>query len=318
MVQDPLSAIGARIEARLHAQSARFKSIEETVRAQVEANPPAEFTLLPDGTKQFGYAPVYAEAAEKAAVQEQDTAPEESIGYSFTAAAQDAVKAQFMTLSPSASWDAKPLTNAEPAALPDDLAAPAPAQIAVASPLPVLIAPTASVDVTPVWATQSSSSTTASAPAAAPTTAPAPTPSTVNTAAAATTANSAPTVATAPTPTTSPAPASSAIANANANVANASANAGNAGFVMLADGTKQFGYAPTGPVVNLVRNLTPPVPANFGPGATFRIHGLPNSTPMTVTRGGDGVVFAMYTDSEGTREMAFMPNQLDLVTASPT
>lgn len=60
---------------------------------------------------------------------------------------------------------------------------------------------------------------------------------------------------------------------------------------------------------------TPPVPAEFGVGATFgRFAG---DTPMTVTRLGDGVVFAMYTDSEGTREVAFHPTQLSLITAAP-
>jgi hypothetical protein len=60
---------------------------------------------------------------------------------------------------------------------------------------------------------------------------------------------------------------------------------------------------------------TPPVPAEFGVGAVFgRFAG---DTPMTVTRLGDGVVFAMYTDSEGTREVAFHPTQLSLITAAP-
>lgn len=317
MVQDPLSAIGARLEARLNLQSARFKSIEETVRARIEANPPAEFTLLPDGTKQFGYAPVYAEAVHQDTVPVEDTAPEESIGYTFTAAAQDEVKAQFMTLAPSSHWDANGLSNAEPAALPADFSAPVPAQIAQTGALPVLMVPAAPVDPTPVWATSTASDAAPSAPAAAPVAAsPAATNGATTAPAIANPAHAVSTAANVSTTATNAAAAASAnAANLNTSAANAS---GNAGFVMLADGTKQFGFAPTGPVVNLVRNLTPPVPSNFGPGATFRIHGLPNSTPMTVTRGGDGVVFAMYTDSEGTREMAFMPNQLDLVTASPT
>ncbi|MCC6243847.1 MAG: hypothetical protein IT353_13470 [Gemmatimonadaceae bacterium] len=63
--------------------------------------------------------------------------------------------------------------------------------------------------------------------------------------------------------------------------------------------------------------VMPPVPSNFGVGATFRRQGVPYDAPMTVTRIGDGVVFASYTDSEGTREVAFVPDQLDLVTPSP-
>lgn len=66
-----------------------------------------------------------------------------------------------------------------------------------------------------------------------------------------------------------------------------------------------------------IPNWTPPVPVEFGVGATFHIKGLNYGPPMTVTRTGDGVVFAMYTDSEGTREVAFHPNQLDLFTAAP-
>lgn len=70
------------------------------------------------------------------------------------------------------------------------------------------------------------------------------------------------------------------------------------------------------PVV-LPPNYTPAVPAEFYPGATFVPRGLTGSTPMTVTRTGDGVVFAVWTDAEGSREVAFHPNQLDLVTAAP-
>lgn len=62
---------------------------------------------------------------------------------------------------------------------------------------------------------------------------------------------------------------------------------------------------------------TPPVPASFGVGATFRRAGVMADPLMTVNRIGDGVVFATYTDSEGTREVAFHPDQLDLVTAAP-
>jgi len=74
--------------------------------------------------------------------------------------------------------------------------------------------------------------------------------------------------------------------------------------------------ADVAPVV-LPPNYTPAVPAEFYPGATFVPRGLTGSTPMTVTRTGDGVVFAVWTDAEGSREVAFHPNQLDLVTAAP-
>ncbi|MEP6781416.1 MAG: hypothetical protein ABJC26_16075 [Gemmatimonadaceae bacterium] len=88
-------------------------------------------------------------------------------------------------------------------------------------------------------------------------------------------------------------------------------------FIMLPDGTKQFGNAPTGPLVNVVPNKQPPVPTDFGPGATFRIKGMPTGAPMTVTRIGEGVLFAQYTDDQGTRDMPFIPGQLDLVSAAP-
>ncbi len=69
--------------------------------------------------------------------------------------------------------------------------------------------------------------------------------------------------------------------------------------------------------VVLPPNYTPAVPPEFYPGATFVPRGLSGEPPMTVTRLGDGVVFAVWTDAEGSREMAFHPNQLDLVTPAP-
>ncbi|MEP6763260.1 MAG: hypothetical protein ABJB66_03065 [Gemmatimonadaceae bacterium] len=88
-------------------------------------------------------------------------------------------------------------------------------------------------------------------------------------------------------------------------------------FVLLPDGSKQFGYAPTGPVVNIVPNKQPAVPTAFGVGATFRIKGISFGPPMTVLRVGDGIVTAQYTDELGTREVPFIPGQLDLVTPAP-
>lgn len=90
-------------------------------------------------------------------------------------------------------------------------------------------------------------------------------------------------------------------------------------FVLLSDGTKQFGYAPSGATnINLIPNVTPPVPPEFGVGATFRRQGAVADAPMTVTRIGDGVVFANFTDHDGvTRDMAFHPDQLRLLTAAP-
>ncbi len=74
---------------------------------------------------------------------------------------------------------------------------------------------------------------------------------------------------------------------------------------------------PPPPAVSVAPNVTPPVPAAFGVGATVCIPGITPATPMTVTRVGDGVVFANYTDDEGTREMPFMWKQLVLATPAP-
>lgn len=106
--------------------------------------------------------------------------------------------------------------------------------------------------------------------------------------------------------------ASESVAPVAAHIASTDTGADSASTVASA------GSAATPPVrayTPPVPAYTPPVPAEFGVGAVFgRFAG---DTPMTVTRLGDGVVFAMYTDSEGTREVAFHPTQLSLITAAP-
>ena len=88
------------------------------------------------------------------------------------------------------------------------------------------------------------------------------------------------------------------------------------GAIRLPDGTLQFGYAPTGGVSHAPAVQTP-VPAEFGVGATFRREGVAD-VPMTVTNVGDGVITANFTFPDGTsRQMAFVPDQLDLVTHAP-
>ena len=90
------------------------------------------------------------------------------------------------------------------------------------------------------------------------------------------------------------------------------------GSIILPDGTKQFPYAPTGGDGHTEAGYTPPNGPEWGAGATFRRRGIPSDRAMTVTRGGDGVVFAMFIDEEGTeREFAFDPDQLDLITPAP-
>ena len=93
-----------------------------------------------------------------------------------------------------------------------------------------------------------------------------------------------------------------------------------AGAIRLPDGTLQFAYTPAGGVVNRPPSVQAPVTADFGVGATFRIKGVLFGLPMTVTRVGNGVVFAAptFANADGRSEMAFIPNQLDLVTPAPT
>lgn len=92
-----------------------------------------------------------------------------------------------------------------------------------------------------------------------------------------------------------------------------------AGAIRLPDGTLQFGYAPTGGPIDRPPVVQPPVPAEFGVGATFRRKGVIGDVPMTVLRVGDGVLMATVTfvTDDGRREMAFIPDQLDLVTRAP-
>jgi len=86
---------------------------------------------------------------------------------------------------------------------------------------------------------------------------------------------------------------------------------------MLADGTKQFGYAPTGGLINRVPNFTPPTPPEFGVGAMVRRLGVQSDAPMTVTHADGSFVRATVTDSTGTHIFEFPFNQFELITRAP-
>ncbi|MEO7996763.1 MAG: hypothetical protein ABI852_04920 [Gemmatimonadaceae bacterium] len=309
MAQDLLRAIGSRLEAQLNARETRLKSIEDAVKARVSVNPPTPFSLLPDGTKQFGYTPmvdstaitseVDADAAEAAAQTEDISDPGASFAALISATAQLFTEtAADNQASPAASATDESMvitpSNQNPVTMADS---PAEADEPMVAQL-----------LTPTVSTTTAGAATTSAP------------TTVAAVAAAAPAVEAPVVASVAAPgTTAATSASVASATEAAPVSAKVAASVSSGFVMLADGTKQFGYAPTGGTagVNAPAAKTPPVPADFGAGATIKRKGVAMDTPMTVTRIGDGVIFANFTDSEGTREMAFYPNQMDLLSAAP-
>jgi hypothetical protein len=378
MAQNLLAALGARIEAQLNAKDARAKTIEDAVKAQVSANPPAPFTLLADGTKQFGYAPttdttITADSSGKqsdsmkidvGATFRRKGMPSDipmpvtrvHAGVVFTAftdsegshemafprnqiemvrKAPASVEAE-NTSDPIAPFAA--LMNAaaqifngtvvetKTASAEAEIASTGTIAAAAAAPTsemlsvgqtpenPILMTgsaetvdPPIAVTIAAPAASERAASSTTAVPATAATAA-ASAAAAATTAATATTASSATEASTAASKIAAPAAAPAATTGPNAT----------ASFVMLSDGTKQFGYAPTGGVSGYVPPAkTPPVPTEYGVGATIRRKGSFSDTPITVTRVGDGVVFANFTDSEGTREMAFYPNQMDLMSAAP-
>lgn len=341
MSQDLLSAIGARLEAQLNARDTRVRSIEDSVKAAVSANPPAPFTLLPDGTKQFGYAPAAPQADVQPAVPTAAQAENVSDAAAPIAALLSAT-ARIFTANASSSAST---TAAEPKALQpivapavDTAAAEEPAAPVVFSAVnsfmeavfakpAVLTAPmaepsfttasTVSASATSAAADKSTGADVASANSATASSGAASSVAASSVAAeVATTSNAA---ITSMLSTTASATATSATLASVATAATVtSPTTVTLGYSMLADGTKQFGFAPSGGLVNTGGvNKTPPVPTDFGVGATMRRRGVMSDKPITVTRVGDGVVFANFTDEQGTREMPFYPNQMDLLTAAP-
>lgn len=269
MAQDLLAAIGARIEAQLNARDARSRTLEDALKARVSANPPAPFTLLLDGTQQFGYAPNVDERIDTplnttpavredfgggtVSVQTQPTPAEISAAIAPFAAILSGA-AQVLTQSAAAPRAATAPSATEPATMsgPAGVQTSAPQSAAVSVPVSVHT----------------------SSPASAP----------VNV----------------------PASPTSVVDNAVA-----------APFVMLADGTKQFGYAPTGGLINRVPNVTPNAPPEFGVGATVRRLGVFSDAPMTVTQTSGGFVRATVTNTTGTHIFEFPFNQFELITRAP-
>jgi len=248
MSQDLLSAIGARLEARLNALDARTISVEDSVKAHVAANPPAPFTL-PDGTKQFAYAPTGGDYTNRPAAFTPAVNADHGVGATFrrhgvgtdapmsvTRVGDGVVFADYTDSEGTREVAFYPnqldLVTKAQAMANTDYVAPATSPQAVAS----AVTPAAFAQVI------------------------------------------------LPPP-----------------------------IVAYATPVQPMDLHPNGTPVA----YTPAVQANYGVGATIRRAGVMGDTPMTVTRVGNGVVFANFTDSEGTREIAFHPNQVDLVTAAP-
>lgn len=330
MAQDLLTAIGTRLEAQLNSRESRLRSIEDSVKAQVSANPPAPFTLLADGTKQFGYAP----AAAVTTTLISDSSPGDASNAKTGAAVPDlpdtteivsdatapiaALLSATARLFTAAAAETKSVEYLPTESSQPTLSAPAAVETAATPPVysnvsafmeAVFAKPAVNVTTAPeapLVATAVAKPETNTTPATNATFEAHVAPS-----AAATTS---PTIAATASATVDATPSAAAMTSA----ARTTIDNAISGYSMLADGTKQFGFAPTGGVVNIAGiNKTPPVPTEFGAGAVMRRKNFMSDTPLTVTRIGDGVVFANFTDESGTREMAFYPNQMDLVTAAP-
>lgn len=368
MAQDIVAGIGARLEARLRAQEARMKTVEETVRTQILAQPPVLFAL-PERSTQFPKEPTRTKGNDWSLAPAAPTTNGFDVGATFRrkgvlsdvpmavtrvengmvyASFNDSEGSHEMAFDPNQlDLVENPLDSAVQATVSAHAAATVLATAVAFTPAPVPVVST-SVE-------SAGSNTTADAIASATESSSA-APATVSTdtvaasiaramAPALSVAESiaramAPAVAATPvsTPVATPAPASAnAVASAtasavpsttaaiNANITTpataasvASVSANTTASITLPDGTQQFGFAPTGGNYNnRPAAYTPAVAPSFGEGATFRRKGVLAETPMTVTRTGDGLIFANYTDADGTREIAFYPNQLDLVTAAP-
>lgn len=318
MAQDLLAAVGARIEALLNVKDARSRTLEETLRASVSKNPPAPFTLLSDGGRQFGYAPGSDEISSRISDATLDAQNEFGSGFRSLATAPSAedISAAIAPFAALLSGTAQVLTqNAAPSNSVTGLSAPVtvPVSVLVADSAPVNVpvsvqtsAPTSAPVNVPVAVQFSAPVNTAGSPAAFPTASSSA--STVTSNANRTNSNTASRTPVAAAPGTA------------ANVASPTSvvdNAVPAPFVMLADGTKQFGYAPTGGLINRVPNVTPNAPAEFGIGATVRRLGVLSDAPMTVTQISGGFVRATVTNSTGTHIFEFPFNQFELITRAP-
>lgn len=291
MTQDLISAAGARLEALLQAQDTRGRSIRTTSSQPISTAVPF---VLPDGTNQFPYEPTGPAASDIPNVTPPVSA-ESGVGATFrrkgvlsdvpmtvTRVGEGVVFTAF-------TGDDGP-QEMEFAAEQIDVVTKAPSSSSFAE-VSFYQSPMAMME--PAGLATASVRARANAPANSPVGSPPIAPATLT-----------------PTPNAAVvAPAFTLPVGDTAPIPS----------VLLSDGTKQFGNAPSAAThISRVPNVTPPVPPEFGIGATFRRLGVTADIPMTVTRVGDGVVFANFTDSDGvTYDAAFHPNQLNLVAAAP-
>lgn len=313
MAQDLLAALGARIEAQLNAKDARSRTLEETLKARVNKHPPAPFTLLSDGTKQFGYAHSVDDSfgGFLNLSTELDTDFDATTSLAKSAPTTEEISAAIAPFAALLSGAAQVLTHtaSQPST---SVAASAPQRGTLTVPVSV----------------QSAASVAVSVPVSVQVAAPVSTPvsntvtATITPALAIVTSAEAPAVSSLahslaslaePTIKTAVPSASTTVASPTSIVDSGTA----APFVMLPDGTKQFGYAPTGGLINRVPNVTPPAPPSFGIGATVRRLGVLSDAPMTVTQTDGGFVRATVTDSTGTHIFEFPFNQFELITRAP-
>ena len=306
MVRDSgFSAIGARLEARLHAHDMRIKSVETSAKPENIADATAQF-VLPDVLKSVAAAAT-ATAKTEPEMSMPSLSADHGVGATFrrkgmlsdvpmpvTRVGEGVVFTTFTDPQGSQEMAFDP-TQIELVTKAPALAQPNEGQffpslndrVKFTAPVAVLSAPDIATmpdaAVAPVLSASEKAAETAISPA-------------LSTSVKA--ENSARTLV--PTPS-----------------AKAAETALPLGAVRLPDGTLQFGYAPTGGLINRVPNKPEPAPPEFGVGATVRMKGVLSDAPMTVTQVGDGFISATRTDSTGTHVMEFPFNQFDLVTAAP-
>jgi hypothetical protein len=328
MSLNPIVALGERLERQLAAMDARLNSADST-KAQRITNSVIPFTL-PESTQ----APVISASASIDTDAKAGIADSVGVGATFrrkgmlsdvpmTVSRTDngAVYASFTDGAHSyeMAFDASQIdvvTKApSPSATADSLSfANLADRVKSAS---ALAAATVTPSDTPSKASAALPASTPDVEAARMTTSPAAASSAAIAATTAAVSSSAPAVPSSNPVATASTTVAAAATPATATPTTATDAALPAGAIRLPDGTLQFGYAPTGGVSH-APSVQAPVSAAFGVGATFRRKGVAD-VPMTVTRVGDGVVTANvnFGDGYGLREMAFVPDQLDLVTSAP-
>lgn len=325
MSKNPIAALGARIETQLHAQEARLKAaftarthkaattvpfvLPDVVRHPGLATTPATLSATPSATSTTAATTPSAlpstTSANAAVIATGVSTPVMQTIAVGDAAHDASYAAALVGLARTVAPLAAPVSA--PSAAQNANIAAAPVADATPAPIPMSFAERIAADMA------ASLRATAAPMSTAPVTV-----AVANVATASAASVSASMASTTNTGATSATVASTSAGNAAASVASAPVPDG---AVRLADGTLQFGYAPTGGIVNVVVNKTPPVPATFGVGATFRRAGVTSDAPMTVTRVGDGVIFARPSfagagDENG--EFAFVPNQVQLISPAPS